>query len=347
MSSKLHGLVWEGCAHSGMILSRVAVMARLADYSNDEGISWPAVETIQHQIGAKSENTVKAAIKELEQGGWLIKQQRKSGGKNLTNIYKLNVEKIEAWATAAREFYKKSKKQKSRTLPPVCIEGANFEGSNSEGVNIDGSTVEFSQENNPPTIAPDPSLNSTPDPSILKPFMSENSNESTDERNSDRSNDTGIFKHKHPEAAVYTPGGRSWGTQQDLDTAGWIFERVQRINPTAKQPKWAEWANDIRLMREVDSRSDSEIRQLFDFASKHGFWCKNVLSPSKLRVQWDRLYVERANKPFDPFDLSTQDYSIPKGFRGHDENEGYRGFGSPQKHVSDDVETEIPHGFRG
>ncbi|HHN0739697.1 TPA: helix-turn-helix domain-containing protein, partial [Escherichia coli] len=36
MSSKLHGLVWEGCAFTGMILSRVAVMARLADYSNDE-----------------------------------------------------------------------------------------------------------------------------------------------------------------------------------------------------------------------------------------------------------------------------------------------------------------------
>ncbi|EGD9748831.1 DNA-binding protein, partial [Escherichia coli] len=28
MSSKLHGLVWEGCAFTGMILSRVAVMAR-------------------------------------------------------------------------------------------------------------------------------------------------------------------------------------------------------------------------------------------------------------------------------------------------------------------------------
>ncbi|WP_416041982.1 hypothetical protein ACM3CZ_14365 [Edwardsiella ictaluri] len=49
MSSKLHGLVWEGCAHAGLILSRVAVMARLADYSNDEGLSWPAVETIQRQ----------------------------------------------------------------------------------------------------------------------------------------------------------------------------------------------------------------------------------------------------------------------------------------------------------
>ena len=26
-------------------------MARLADYSNDEGVSWPAIETIRRQIG--------------------------------------------------------------------------------------------------------------------------------------------------------------------------------------------------------------------------------------------------------------------------------------------------------
>ena len=77
MSSKLHGLVWEGCAFTGMILSRVAVMARLADYSNDEGVSWPAIETIRRQIGARSESTVKSAIAELAKEGWLTKEERK------------------------------------------------------------------------------------------------------------------------------------------------------------------------------------------------------------------------------------------------------------------------------
>ncbi|MCS5807666.1 helix-turn-helix domain-containing protein [Klebsiella pneumoniae subsp. pneumoniae] len=44
-------------------------MARLADFSNDEGISWPAVTTIQRQIGAKSENTVRSAIKNFRRKG--------------------------------------------------------------------------------------------------------------------------------------------------------------------------------------------------------------------------------------------------------------------------------------
>ncbi|HAW8270774.1 TPA: ATP-binding protein [Escherichia coli] len=81
-----------------MILSRVAVMARLADYSNDEGVSWPAIETIRRQIGARSESTVKSAIAELAKEGWLTKEERKVGGRNVSNIYRLNVEKLEAYA---------------------------------------------------------------------------------------------------------------------------------------------------------------------------------------------------------------------------------------------------------
>lgn len=88
----------------------VAVMARLADYSNDEGLSWPAVETIRRQIGAKSESTVKSAIAELEKDGWLTKRVRKAGGRNLSNIYQINVEKLEAAAAAAREAYRPKRK---------------------------------------------------------------------------------------------------------------------------------------------------------------------------------------------------------------------------------------------
>ncbi|PHZ22192.1 conserved phage C-terminal domain-containing protein [Yersinia massiliensis] len=164
MSSKLHGLVWEGCAFAGLILSRVAVMARLADYSNDEGVSWPAVETIQQQIGAKSKTTVSSAIDELEREGWLVKQERKVGGRNLSNLYILNVEKLELAASAAKQHYRKEKKQPSKTTPPN-IEGSTVKGSTVDLSNIEGSTVDKSQPNNPPMVDPDPSLTSTPDPS--------------------------------------------------------------------------------------------------------------------------------------------------------------------------------------
>ena len=65
MSTKLTGYVWDGCAASGMKLSSVAIMARLADFSNDEGVCWPSIETIARQIGAGM-STVRTAIARLE-----------------------------------------------------------------------------------------------------------------------------------------------------------------------------------------------------------------------------------------------------------------------------------------
>ncbi len=60
-------------------------------------------------IGARSESTVKSAIAELAKEGWLTKEERKVGGRNVSNIYRLNVEKLEAAAAAARHINRKEK----------------------------------------------------------------------------------------------------------------------------------------------------------------------------------------------------------------------------------------------
>lgn len=98
-----------------------------------------------------------------------------------------------------------------------------------------------------------------------------------------------------PEAAIQTPSGKAWGTGDDLMTAQWIFRRVQLITPTAIEPNWAQWANVIRLMRELDQRSHRDICELYDWVSRDAFWCANVLSPQKLRQKWDQLQAKRGN----------------------------------------------------
>ncbi|MGN5127389.1 hypothetical protein [Aeromonas sp. 30P] len=100
-----------------------------------------------------------------------------------------------------------------------------------------------------------------------------------------------------PEAAIQTPSGKAWGTAEDLQTAQWMFARVQRINPTALEPNWPQWANVIRLMRELDLRSHSDICELYDWVSRDPFWCANVLSPQKLRQKWDQLTAKRNAAP--------------------------------------------------
>lgn len=80
MSTKLTGYVWDGCAASGMKLSSVAIMARLADFSNDEGVCWPSIKTIARQIGAGM-STVRTAIARLEAEGWLTRKARRQGNR--------------------------------------------------------------------------------------------------------------------------------------------------------------------------------------------------------------------------------------------------------------------------
>lgn len=150
MSVKLSSYVWDGCAAAGMKISKVAIMARLADFSNDEGVCWPSVTTISRQIGA-GESTVRTALAELETDGWLSKKQRRAGNRNASNVYQLNVSKLRAAAHASESDTSKS------------------DGSKSDASKFDGSESGNNGTFDPPESGGDPLVKSTPDPSSIKP----------------------------------------------------------------------------------------------------------------------------------------------------------------------------------
>lgn len=60
-------------------------------------------------------------------------------------------------------------------------------------------------------------------------------------------------------------------------------------NPNFKQPNKNTWANEVRKIREIDGIDHAEMARVFTWASKDSFWASNILSPSKLRKQWDQL----------------------------------------------------------
>ncbi|PQX58072.1 GntR family transcriptional regulator, partial [Cronobacter sakazakii] len=84
MSVKLSAYVWDGCASAGIKGTKLLILARLADFSSDEGISWPSVDTIARQIGA-GRSTVITAVGELERDGWLTRKERRQGQRSGTN----------------------------------------------------------------------------------------------------------------------------------------------------------------------------------------------------------------------------------------------------------------------
>ncbi|WP_337046332.1 conserved phage C-terminal domain-containing protein [Enterobacter hormaechei] len=152
MSTKLTGYVWDACAASGMKLSSVAIMARLADFSSDEGVSWPSIATIARQIGA-GESTVRTAISQLEKDGWLTRQQRRKGNRNASNVYQLNVQKLRDSAFSHLSESDSSKSDASKSDP------SKFDASKNSN---NGSF-------HPSESGGDPSVKSTTDPSDKKP----------------------------------------------------------------------------------------------------------------------------------------------------------------------------------
>lgn len=92
---------------------------------------------------------------------------------------------------------------------------------------------------------------------------------------------------------------KHYGSDEDMTAARWMFDMVRKVNATAREPNWNGWANDIRLLREIDGRTHHEICELFRWAKGDSFWCANIQSPAKLREKWDTLVEQRA-RPLAP-----------------------------------------------
>lgn len=139
MSSKIQGYVWDACAVSGVKGTRLMVMVRLADYSSDEGTSYPGVKTISRQIGA-GESTIRTALAELEAEGWLRRENRRNGNRNTSNMYHLNVEKLEEIALQQRAFLRLERIKNNRFDPPES-DASDFEQSESDASDMRGSSA--------------------------------------------------------------------------------------------------------------------------------------------------------------------------------------------------------------
>ncbi|EDR8618760.1 helix-turn-helix domain-containing protein [Salmonella enterica] len=111
MSSRILGNVWDACAAHNIKGAKLLIMARLADYSNDDGMSYPSVETICRQLGL-GESTVRTAIAELESAGWLRRESRRKGNRNTSNLYHLNADRLEALARAEKDKVAALKQQR-------------------------------------------------------------------------------------------------------------------------------------------------------------------------------------------------------------------------------------------
>ncbi|STE49786.1 CPS-53 (KpLE1) prophage protein [Escherichia coli] len=122
-----------------------------------------------------------------------------------------------------------------------------------------------------------------------------------------------------------------------MTCAQWLWKKIIALYEQAaecdgevvrpKEPNWTAWANEIRLMCVQDGRTHKQICEMYSRVSRDPFWCRNVLSPSKLREKWDELslrlspsvstYTEKREDPYFKASYDNVDYSqIPARIQG-------------------------------
>ncbi|WP_010246572.1 conserved phage C-terminal domain-containing protein [Pantoea agglomerans] len=297
MSVKLSAFVWDGCASSGMKITMVAIMARLADFSSDEGVCWPSIATIARQIGA-GPSTVRTSIRKLESEGWLTSTSRRKGNRNNSNMYQLNVKKLRESAAAHLSESEASESDTSK-----------YDASKSDAPNFDASNFhpsESSKNNSfdPPESGDDPSVNSKHDPSDKKTFCQVASQ--PDDEWSVVNCSREVLRHLNKvTGAKHTEAQSSMGhIKSRLKDAFTVEELCLVVD--YKHVHW-EGTEEYQYMRPKTLFIPGNLPGYLQSATK---WDKAGRPP---RSEWNAL---KRNMQRDITVIPRPDSSVPHGFRG-------------------------------
>lgn len=83
---------------------------------------------------------------------------------------------------------------------------------------------------------------------------------------------------------------------------------IKRLTPAAR----LGWLDACRLMREKDNKAALEIEAVIRFSQEDTFWKTNILSMTKLRDQWDQLWLKAKNRGGSGYQVSQVGKSTTK-----------------------------------
>lgn len=78
----------------------------------------------------------------------------------------------------------------------------------------------------------------------------------------------------------------------EYDLAQLLLVCILSRKPSFKTPNKQQWCKDISLMLGQDKRNPETIKSVILWCQSDVFWCNNILSPAKLRKQFDQLELK-------------------------------------------------------
>ncbi|EHK0974217.1 hypothetical protein ACNCN8_005155 [Escherichia coli] len=273
-------------------------------------------EEIQHETGLTFEQQA-VARKHLVSRGILVETNKRLEHKM---FYRIDCERLNELINENNQFSRNGETRFRETVKPNFAEEGKPSQRTRETPRRGEGKTNFDLTENTTEITTENKTSSRPDASQPDTQTAEQE-----------------FLTRHPDAVVFSPKKRQWGTQDDLTCAQWLWKKIIALYEQAaecdgevvrpKEPNWTAWANEIRLMCVQDGRTHKQICEMYSRVSRDPFWCRNVLSPSKLREKWDELslrlspsvstHIEKREDPYFKASYDNVDYSqIPAGFRG-------------------------------
>ncbi|MDH1756161.1 hypothetical protein [Citrobacter braakii] len=283
-----------------------------------DGVRWIYNTTEQwlEQFPFWSESTLKRTFTRLKTLGVLKIEQLNKSQRDMTNFYTINYE------SELLDEVKVTESKRSKCALPSGQNDTMEEVKVTHSIRSKRTAVIRSKCTDDPTENTTESTTKNKTPSCPEASQSDALVNPND------------FMSRHPTAVVFSAAKRQWGTQEDLTCAEWIWGKIIRLYEQAaesdgelvrpKEPNWVSWANEVRLMCTQDNRNHRQICELYGRVNRDPFWCKNILSPSKLREKWDELSLKLSASASkhevreDPMFKSKYecDTRIPEGFRG-------------------------------
>lgn len=96
----------------------------------------------------------------------------------------------------------------------------------------------------------------------------------------------------------------------EIRLAELLLEKILSRNPNFKKPDLQAWAKDIDRMIRLDNRTPEDIRRVIEWCQADTFWQNNILSPGKLRKQFDQLALKMGNPVPDPHEDTRSVHAV-------------------------------------
>ena len=102
----------------------------------------------------------------------------------------------------------------------------------------------------------------------------------------------------------------------EIELSRHLLSQIRKNSPEFKEPNLQMWAGHIDALIRIDKKTPINIGAVIDWAQRDNFWNSVILSTSKLRKQYESLWLKMSKKGATPAAPIVPISVAPPDFKG-------------------------------